>query len=124
MLLRRRRAEHHQPTPILIPGSEARANYDMAKLEIDLPDYMVGKRQKDTRCNGGVPYVLYYWQPWKELRSVGFQSMPLGRDLTKAIAAAQRLNDRVAAGSERCRLAQISSRESMYRRLAALKAMR
>ena len=69
----------------------------MAKLEIDLPDYMVGKRQKGTRSNGGAPYVLYYWQPWKELRAAGFQSVPLGRDLSKAIATAQRLNDRLSA---------------------------
>src|SRR5260370_31332190 len=69
----------------------------MSKLEIDLPDYVVAKRQKGTRKNDGVPYVLYYWQPWKELRAAGFRSVALGRDLTKAIAAAKRLNDRLAA---------------------------
>src|SRR5260370_14209610 len=69
----------------------------MSKLEIDLPDYVVAKRQKVTRKSDGVPYVLYYWQPWKELRAAGFRSVALGRDLTKAIAAAKRLNDRLAA---------------------------
>ncbi|MGC1886661.1 MAG: tyrosine-type recombinase/integrase [Stellaceae bacterium] len=69
----------------------------MAKLEIDLPEYMVGKGQKGSRKNGGEPYVLYYWQPWKELRAAGFRSVALGRDLEKAIAAAKQLNDRLAA---------------------------
>jgi integrase len=69
----------------------------MSKFEIDLPDYVVAKRQKGTRKNSGVPYVLYYWQPWKELRAAGFRSVALGRDLTKAIAAAKRLNDHLAA---------------------------
>jgi integrase len=69
----------------------------MAKLEINLPDYVVPKPQKGARKNAGAPYDLYYWQPWKELRAVGFKSVPLGRDLTKAIAVARQLNDRVAA---------------------------
>jgi hypothetical protein len=58
---------------------------------------MVGKGQKGSRKNGGEPYVLYYWQPWKELRAAGFRSVALGRDLQKAIAAAKQLNDRLAA---------------------------
>jgi hypothetical protein len=69
----------------------------MPKIEIDLPDYVVAKPQKGTRKNNGEAYVLYYWQPRRDLRAAGFRSVALGRDLTKAIAAAKRLNDRLAA---------------------------
>lgn len=68
----------------------------MPKLEIDLPDYVVAKRQKGTRKNNGEAYVLFYWQPRKDLRAAGFRSVALGRDLTKAIASAKILNDRLA----------------------------
>ena len=94
-LPRRRPTTHHRRTRI--HGLGQRASYGMTKLEIDLPDYVVAKRQKGTRKNDSVPYLLYYWQPWKELRAAGFRSVALGRDLTKAVAAAKRLNDHVAA---------------------------
>jgi hypothetical protein len=81
----------------MIHGSELRASYVMAKFEIELPAYVVPKPQKGTRKNGGEAYVLYYWQPRPDLRAAGFQSVALGSDLAKAIAAAKRLNHRLAA---------------------------
>jgi hypothetical protein len=61
----------------------------MPKFEIDLPDYVVAKRQKGTRKNNGETYDLYYWQPRRDLREAGFRSVALGRDLTKAIASSK-----------------------------------
>jgi len=69
----------------------------MAKFEINLPAYVVPKQQKGTRKNAGEAYVLYYWQPRRDLRAAGFRSVALGSDLTKVISAAKRLNERLAA---------------------------
>jgi hypothetical protein len=69
----------------------------MANFKIELPACVVPKRQKGTRKNAGDTYVLYFWQPRPDLRAAGFKSVPLGRDLTKAIAAAKQLNERLAA---------------------------
>jgi hypothetical protein len=41
------------------------------------------------------PYYLYYWQSKRDLRQVGFKSVPLGRDLDKAIEKAKSLNEEV-----------------------------
>jgi hypothetical protein len=98
---------HYRQTQIRIRGLGPHTSYGMPKFEINLPNYLVAKRQKGTRKNRGEAYVLYYWQPRRDLRASGFRSVPLGRDLTKAIAGAKTLNDRLAAWRRsRSRLAE------------------
>jgi integrase len=67
----------------------------MGKLELDLPNYVVAKLKKGVRKKESGPYYLYYWQPKRDLRQAGFKSVPLGRDLDKAIDQAKLLNDEV-----------------------------
>jgi hypothetical protein len=65
----------------------------MGKLELDLPNYVVAKLKKGVRKKESGPYYLYYWQPKSDLRQAGFKSVPLGRDLGKAIDKAKSLNE-------------------------------
>ena len=67
----------------------------MGKLELDLPNFVVAKLKMGVRKKESGPYYLYYWQPKRDLRQVGFKSVPLGRDLSKAIEKAKSLNDEV-----------------------------
>jgi hypothetical protein len=77
-----------------------RSGSEMGKVVIDLPDYVVPKLQKGLRTNRGEEYVLYYWQPNKDLRRAGFKSVPLGRDLGAAIEKAEPLNEAVKTWRE------------------------
>src|ERR1700732_2817223 len=67
----------------------------MGKIELDLPNYVVAKMKKGVRKKESGPYYLYYWQPKRDLRQAGFHSVPLGRDLDKAIEKAKSLNKEV-----------------------------
>jgi hypothetical protein len=68
---------------------------NVGKLELDLPNYVVAKLKKGVRKGQSGPYYLYYWQPKRDLRQAGFKSVPLGRDLGKAIVKAKSLNEEV-----------------------------
>src|SRR5262249_38647289 len=61
-------------------------------VKLNLPEYLVAKQKKGARKKETGPYYLYYWQPTKELRQAAFKSVPLGRDLTKAVDKARSLN--------------------------------
>jgi len=93
-LLRQHRQDLSQG---LIPGlrRHARAGEQDAKLELDLPSYVVGKLKKGVRKKESGPYYLCYWQPKRDLRQAGFKSVPLGRDLGKAIEQAKLFNEGV-----------------------------
>src|SRR5262249_48584962 len=63
--------------------------------ELNLPNYVVAKLKKGVRKKESGPYYLYYWQPKRVLRQAGFRSVPLGRDLGRAIEKAKSLNEAV-----------------------------
>src|SRR5215468_10462830 len=103
-LLRQHRQDLSQG---LIPGlrRHARAGEQDAKLELNLPNYVVPKLKKGVRKKESGPYYLYYWQPKRDLRQAGFKSVPLGRDLIDLYQDSEDYRDKAPKtriGYDRC----------------------